>query len=115
MGEELKNIISKFALIDRTLKKAKANIDDFVCEEKEKASIYGIISSDYIKYDLDICSYNISNLGLDTERQCIEVRINYYYPENIRGNIKNRYIGYYSALYNPCNAAIIDDYIVIDL
>ena len=106
MGDELKDIILKFALIDRSFENAKANIDDFVCEEKEKAYKYGISSRDSIKYDLDICSYNISNLGLDTERQCIEVRINYYY--------KNKYIGYYSALYNPCNAEIIDDYIVID-
>lgn len=107
MGDELKNIILKYALIDRSLKNAKANIDDFICEEKEKASMYGISSGDVIKYDLDTCSYNISDFGLDTERQCIEIRINYYY--------KNKYIGYYSALYNPCNFEILDDYIVIDL
>ena len=29
--------------------------------------------------------------------------------------LKDRYIGHYSALFNPCNAEIIDDYIVIDV
>ena len=115
MGEELKNIISRFGLIDRTYESAKSSIDNFVIEEKEKASEYGITSRDSVKYNLDLCSYNISNLGLDTERQCIEVRIDYYYPENVRGTVKDRYMGYYSALYDPNNAEIIDDYIVIDL
>lgn len=106
MGEELKDIISRLNLIDKTFEKAKASIDDFICEEKEKASAYGVLSKDSVQYDLDMCSYNISNFGLDAERQCIEVRINYY--------CRNKYIGYYSTLYNPCNAEVIDDYIVID-
>ena len=115
MGEELKDIISRFGLIDRTFENAKETIDNFVCEEKEKASKYGITSRESVQYDLDLCSYNISNLGHDTERQCVEVRVNYYCQGNIRGNIKDRYMGYYSALYDPNNAEIIDDYIVIDL
>lgn len=115
MGEELKDIISRFGLIDKTFENAKETIDNFVCEEKEKASEYGITSRDSVKYDLDLCSYNITNPGLDTERQCVEVRVNYYYKKNVRGNKEDRYMGYYSALFDPCNAEIIDDYIVIDL
>ena len=115
IGEELKDIISRFGLIDRTFENARENIDNFVFEEKEKASEYGITSRDSVKYDLDLCSYNISDMGLDTERQCIEIRINYYCQENVRGSIKNRYMGHYSALYDPCTAEIIDDFIVINL
>lgn len=107
MGDELKKIISRLNLINRTFENAKANIDDFILEENEKASGYEIFSRDSVKYDLDRCSYNISNLGLDTERQCIEICINYYR--------KNKYIGHYSALYDPHNAEIIDDFIVIDM
>lgn len=107
MEDELKKTILNFGLIDRTLKNAKANIDAFVSKENEKAVSCGISSSESIQYDLDMCSYNISNFGQDAERHCIELRINYY--------CKNKYVGYYSALYDPKNAEIIDDYTVIDL
>lgn len=106
MGDELREMIRKHSLIDKSFDNARERFDDEIGYNEDKALEHGISSVDSIKCELDGCSYNISDLGDDRARDCIEISIEYYFNDKL--------IGYCTMLYNVHNFELEDDHTVID-
>lgn len=99
---EMKNLIIQYDLVNKAINLAKKNYRIYITDESELNGF----PADYINYEIGSCCYEIDNLNLDTERDCICIDVNYYY--------NNKYLGYYCVLFSCENGEIVDDWISAD-